>query len=139
MTVDVKISTLEIVLNIEGREEPLCFSFPTNSQNVYFQITSADTEIRNAYERYEKTVKNEGATATDKARAFVQYFEELGRIYGRTLRDTVDMSGKDSLHAILLNLPVKTLRDMYVALQKAAVENIAKDFMSGKEGAENDE
>ena len=139
MTVDVKTSTLEIVLNIEGREEPFCFSFPTNTQNVYFQITSADTEIRNAFEHYEKTVKNEGATATDKARAFVQYFEQLGRIYGRTLLDTVDMSCKVSLHAILFNLPVKTLRDMYVALQKAAVENIAKDFMSGKEGTENDE
>ena len=105
---------------------------------MYFQITSADTEIRNAFECYERTVKNEGATATDKARAFVQYFEQLGRIYGSTLLDAVDMSGKDSLHAILFNLPVKTLRDMYVALQKAAVENIAKDFMSGKEGAEND-
>ena len=139
MTIDVKTSTLEIVLNIEGRDEPLSLTFPTNTQNAYFQITSADTEIRNAYEYYEKTVKKEGATATDKARAFVQYFEQLGRIYARTLRDTVDMSGKDSLHAILFSLPVKTLRDMYVALQKAAVENIAKDFMSGKEGAENDE
>lgn len=139
MTVDVKNSRLEIVLNIEGREEPLSFSFPTNTQNVYFQITNADKEIRNAFEYYEKSVKKEEATATDKARAFVQYFEELGRIYGRTLLETADMSGKDSLHAILFNLPVKTLRDMYVALQKAAVENIAKDFMSGKEGAENDE
>lgn len=139
MTVDVKISTLEIVLNIEGREEPLCFSFPTNSQNVYFQITSADTEIRNAFEHYEKIVKNEGATATDKARAFVQYFEELGRIYARTLLDAVDMSGKEAFHEYMNHLPVKTLRDMYVALQKAAVENIAKDFMSGKEGTENDE
>ena len=139
MTVDVKTSKLEIVLNVEGREEPLSFSFPTNTQNVYFQITNADKEIRNAFEYYEKSVKKEEATATDKARAFVQYFEELSRIYGRTLLDTVDMSGKDSLHAILFNLPVKTLRDMYVALQKAAVENIAKDFMSGKEGAENDE
>lgn len=139
MTVDVKTSKLEIVLNVEGREEPFCFSFPTNTQNVYFQITSADTEIRNAFEYYEKSVKKEEATATDKARAFVQYFEQLGRIYGSTLLDAVDMSGKDSLHAILFNLPVKTLRDMYVALQKAAVENIAKDFMAGKEGAENDE
>lgn len=136
MTVDVKISTLEIVLNIEGREEPLCFSFPTNSQNVYFQITSADTEIRNAYEYYEKTVKKEDATATDKARAFVQYFEQLGRIYGCTLLDAVDIAGKDSLREILYKLPVKTLRDMYLALQKAAVENIAKDFLAGKEGVE---
>lgn len=139
MTVDVNTSRLEIVLNIEGREEPLSFSFPTNTQNVYFQITNADKEIRNAFEYYEKTVKKEGATATDKARAFVQYFEQLGRIYARTLLDAVDISGKETFHEYMNSLPVKTLRDMYVALQKAAVENIAKDFMSGKEGAENDE